>query len=100
MNAQIGLFGLDTSVRKTKRFDGPDLTTKDVIRLSGQMEKVFNLMRDGMYRSLSEIHSVVGGSEAGVSARLRDFRKTRFGGYTVQRRRRAEGLFEYQLLVR
>jgi len=41
-----------------------------------------------------------GGSEAGISARLRDFRKIKFGGHKVYRRRRGEaskGLHEYRL---
>jgi len=39
-------------------------------------------------------------SEGGVSARLRDFRKEKFGSHTVNRRRKAGGgTFEYQLIV-
>ena len=72
-------------------------------RLGGQLYRVFALMRDSEWRTLGEIASVAGGSEAGISARLRDCRKDRFGGHTVERRRRGEpkdGLWEYRLIVK
>lgn len=50
--------------------------------------------------TLGEIVAHVGGSEASVSARLRDLRKKQFGGFIVERRRRGEakrGLFEYRV---
>lgn len=79
---------------------------KDGKRLTGQLNRVRELMSDGKWRTLAEIQSVVGGSEAGVSARLRDLRKHHFGGLTVERRltverqRRTEsGLFEYRVLT-
>jgi hypothetical protein len=61
------------------------------------LERVRALMGDGKRRTLSEITAVVGGSEAGVSARLRDLRKPRFGSASVRRARRAghDGLWEY-----
>jgi hypothetical protein len=55
-------------------------------------------MLDGTWRTLEGIRSTVGGSEAGISARLRDLRKPRFGGYGVERRRVSGGLFEYRVL--
>jgi len=85
-------------------FDGPTFSPQyDGDRLTSQLAKVFTLMRDGSWRTLGEIADSVGGSEAGVSARLRDFRKERFGSHSVERRRRGEpsdGLFEYRLLIR
>jgi hypothetical protein len=54
-------------------------------------------MLDGQWRTLSQIVLHVGGSEAGVSARLRDLRKQKFGAYTVNGRRRSGGLWEYQV---
>lgn len=69
----------------------------DHARLKTQFQKVFFLMSDGEWRTLSEIASCVEGSEAALSARLRDFRKL---GHTVNRRRIDRGLFSYQLMVR
>lgn len=57
-------------------------------------------MLDGVWRTLGEIQAQVGGSEASVSARLRDLRKDGFGSYLIDRRRRGEpsrGLHEYRL---
>ncbi len=72
----------------------------DEQRLKSQLGRVYNLMCDGGWRTLAEIHEEVGGSQPGVSARLRDLRKEKFGAYQVLRRRRydpSSGLFEYQL---
>ena len=85
-------------------FDGTTFDAAlDAVRLSRQAQLVFDLMRDGQWRTLAEITRAIGcGSEAGVSARLRDFRKPKFGGFVVDRRRRGDGehgLFEYQLRV-
>lgn len=83
----------------TPHFYGPDLTARDTVRLTACLGKVKALMADGCWRTLSDISDAIGASEAGVSARLRDLRKLRFGGYAVQRRRVADGsaLFEYRL---
>lgn len=70
----------------------------DGVRLAGQKQRVFDLMRDGRYRTLARIAEVVGGSEAGVSARLRDLRKPQFGAFDVQKRRVAGGIWEYRLI--
>lgn len=72
----------------------------DAERLTNQLARVTAVMSDGRWRTLSEIQALAGGSEAGVSARLRDMRKSKFGGYAVERRRRGEpkaGLWEYRV---
>lgn len=70
---------------------------KDAKRLSDQHWRVLSLMRDGAWRTLAEIAAATKDPEASVSARLRDFRKPRFGAYTVERRRRDKGLHEYRI---
>ena len=83
--------------RKLK-FDGATFSAAlDSGRLTSQLAKVYRLMRDGRWRTLGDIRGIVGGSEAGISARLRDLRKKRFGGFTVERRRRTKALWEYQM---
>lgn len=75
----------------------------DKERLDSLYERVFNLMQDQQWRTLAEIVAVVGGSEGGVGARLRDSRKAEWGGHTVNHRRRGDGklgVFEYQLIVK
>ncbi len=82
-------------------FDGFTINKNlDDIRLKGLLHRVYRLMDDHRWRTLSEIQKEVGGSEAGVSARLRDLRKEKFGSHIVNRRRRGEGkkgLHEYSL---
>lgn len=70
-------------------------------RLRRQLTRVFALMSDARWRTLAEIAEIVGDPPASVSARLRDLRKPKFGGYEVERRRRAnpyKGIHEYRLL--
>jgi len=71
----------------------------DQERLSSQLERVKTLMQDGRWRTLAEISAITGGTESSVSARLRDLRKDRFGGHTVNRRRLIGGLYDYQLVL-
>jgi|SRR5215469_10796086 len=74
----------------------------DKDRLGTELRAVYSLMIDSEWRTLKEIQAQIGlGSEAGISARLRDLRKARFGRHTVNRRRRGDGkdgLFEYQFI--
>ena len=58
---------------------------EDFIRLNRQQQRVFDVMKDGQWRTLADIAALTGDPEASVSARLRDLRKARFGGSTVER---------------
>lgn len=71
---------------------------RDEERLNQQMRRVFSVMRDQRWRSLRAIADMTGDPEASVSARLRDFRKPKFGGLILNRRYVSDGVFEYQLL--
>ena len=73
----------------------------DLPRIATLQARVTDLMTDGQWRTLREIQAVTGGSEAGISARLRDMRKPQFGGYEVDRRRRypLSGVWEYRVLT-
>lgn len=59
----------------------------DEARLAAQAKRVWELMRDGRWRSLQEIAQETCDPQASVSARLRDFRKA---GLTVDRQSRGE----------
>lgn len=85
---------------ETARFDGETYDpTKDGPRLGAQLRRVLDLMSDGKWRSLGQISVLADAPAPSVSARLRDLRKPRFGGFTVQRRRVSEdGLWEYRLM--
>jgi len=81
------------------RFNGSDYDhEKDSPRLTGQILRVFNLMRDGQWRSLSDIAHQTGDPEASVSAQLRHLRKPRFGAHEVRKQNAGGGLFHYQLV--
>lgn len=87
--------------RPVTYFDGETYEpARDGERLEGQLQRVFALMADARWRTLAEIATAVDGSEAAVSARLRDLRKARFGGHTVNRRYLHDGIWQYQVLVR
>jgi hypothetical protein len=81
----------------------------DEIRLTKQSLRIFRLMVDGEWRTLSEINEETqseqnpkGDPPASVSAQLRHFRKKRFGSHLVDKRRRGDdtgGLWEYRLVM-
>lgn len=84
------------------KFDGATYDpTQDGPRLNTAMARVYDLCKDGKWRTLKEIASAVGCSESGASARIRDLRKPKFaaqfpsGG--VERRRVEGGLWEYKV---
>ena len=89
-------------------FDGKTYDPKtDEKRLTTQFQRVFAYMINSDWHTLPEIAKAISfppydqASEAGVSARLRDYRKKKFGNHTVNRRRKTGGgLFEYQLVVK
>lgn len=65
-----------------------------------QLERVYELMRDGKWRTLREIHRALGkGLDTSISARLRDLRKPFCGCRRVECRGRnhIRGLYEYRL---
>jgi len=81
-------------------FDGSTYEPiKDQKRLTGQLNRVYEFMKHGNWWSLAAISHYTGGSQASVSARLRDLRKEKFGSYIIDRRRMGNsGLFQYRLV--
>lgn len=84
-------------------FDGRTYQPEhDRERLNSQLRRVFDTMEDGLWRTLAEISEATGDPQASVSARIRDLRKVKFGGFSVDKRRRGEpmvGLWEYRLVT-
>jgi hypothetical protein len=84
------------------RFAGSDYDpAQDNGRLTGQIRRVFDAMRDGQWRTLAELEVITKDPPASISAQLRHLRKARFGGYAVNKRTRGDrkaGLYEYQLI--
>lgn len=75
---------------------------RDTVRLNRQATHIFQfLTKEPGWHTLTDIARATGHPEASVSARLRDLRKPRFGGSTVERRlARSDdsGLWEYRLI--
>lgn len=103
MTTQPDLFSPRPAQRNfsTSRFNGSDYQPKaDDARLRGQIKRIYEVMRDGAWRTLGEIESLTGDPPASISAQLRHLRKPRFGGLEVNKRARGlreSGLFEYQV---
>lgn len=88
----------------TTLFDGESFDPRyDAERLGDQMRRVWDVARDGAWRTPAEWEAAVGANWASVGARLRDFRKEKFGGMTVERRRWAghesSGVWQYRLVL-
>lgn len=87
-----------------KTFSGADYqATLDFDRLTTQIGKVLEAVQDGQWHTLRELSERTDAPEASVSAQLRNLRKPKHGGYTIERRRAAGvpeqcGLYEYRLV--
>ena len=85
-------------------FGGATLERTDVPRLGKQLQAVYDVMKDGQFRTLEQIAVAVNVgmgiyvTTPSISARLRDLRKEKFGGSKVSRRNLGDGQFEYQVL--
>ena len=85
-------------VPPSKAFDGATYKPeRDYPRLSGQLKRVFETMRDGEWHSPADLVAKCGGTEASVTARARDLRKRKYGGHVVERRYWGNGLHQYRL---
>lgn len=69
---------------------------RDGKRLTEQAKRVFQVMKFGEWKTLSQISHITHDPEASVSARIRDLRKA---GYRVDRRHVDKGLHEYRLVI-
>lgn len=61
-----------------------------------QRAEVWNCIRDKNWWTLYAISERTGNPAQSVSARLRDFRKKRYGERTIERRYQGKGVFEYR----
>jgi hypothetical protein len=79
-------------------FDGETYAPRrDYGRLHAQLTRVYAILRDGTWHTLPELARKTGDPEASISARIRDLRKVKFGGRTIQRRYVDRGLHEYRM---
>ena len=76
-------------------FKGKTITQDDVPRLTRQLDRVRELMLDGVWRTLAVIAHQCECSEASASARLRQLRNDE--GCTVDRVKIGPGLYKYRV---
>jgi len=82
-------------------FDGDTIDqARDGGRLRKQYNDVFRLMGDGEEHRLAWLARMTGHPESSISARIRDMRKEKFGGHTVERRFICAGLYSYRLIIK
>jgi len=85
------------------KFDGKTFDAKwDSRRLTGQLKGVYSIMKDGRWYTIREIENITNYPGGSISARIRDFRKKKYGEHEVNLRRRGKaeaGYWEYQLIV-
>lgn len=80
-------------------FDGQTYSPeRDGARLGRALGATLAIMQDGEWHTIDEIASRVGCSSPAASARIRDLRKEKFGGYDVERRHVSKGLWEYRIV--
>ena len=85
-------------LKSTPDFDGKTYErAKDHPRLMTQLERVRYILTTPTEKrwTLRELADAIGAPEASISARIRDLRKGKFGGYEVKHNRRDGGLWEY-----
>lgn len=82
-------------------FDGDTyVRATDHVRLQGLLLATYNYMADQRWHLLGDLAMAINCTPQGASARLRDLRKRKFGGFTVERRRVGTlGLYEYRLVL-
>lgn len=71
---------------------------RDGCRLRGQLELVAWLMRDGAWWTIPALAARVGCSQTSASARIRDLRKPKFGGHTIERQYVTRGVWRYRMV--
>lgn len=84
-------------------FDGATFDQRrDGKRLNAQLDDVRNFMvsHADEWWTLDELEVALGHPQASVSARLRDLRKKRFGGFEIARKYVARGQWAYRLAGR
>lgn len=101
MLSRAGLGEGGLKMARQSQFGGPDVTRDDAKRLSKSLGKVYEDMSRGTWVTLDRLALIAGCSVQGASARIRDLRKSQFGGHTIERRRMPgapAGVWEYRLV--
>ena len=101
MENQLSIFDYLKEDKMPKiRFNGPEyVPARDDVRLTGQIKRVFGVMKNSDWITVAEISDITGDPQTSISAQIRHLRKERFGGFDIPARRRNDSsLYEYKLL--
>lgn len=80
-------------------FDGRTFDQdRDGDRLKNALERVRRLLRSGRAWTAVELAEAAGCSETGVTARVRDLRKAKFGGHVIESKCVAGGKWTYRMV--
>lgn len=63
-----------------------------------QRQIVWQAVADGGWHYLADLAARLNLPEQSVSARLRDFRKARYGSHVVERKKQERGLYAYRVV--
>lgn len=98
---------MDNEEVKTAPFDGSDYSPEfDHTRLTKQIKRVYDCMKDGVWRTVGEIAVAIkrdtgeDDPENSIQAQLRNLRKEKYGKFLVVKRSRGDrmkALYEYHL---
>lgn len=78
-------------------YAGSTLDQADLPRIEFLVERVRKQLLRGEWLTLAYLSAVCKGSEASVSARIRDLRKEQWGGYFVEKKRLESGIWLYRI---
>lgn len=94
---QLNQIDFDSRLMK---FNGDDYQPeRDNPRLIGQILRIWEVMRDEDWHTLSEIERRTGDPQSSISAQLRHLRKKRFGQHTIEKEYMSNGLYQYRLII-
>jgi len=72
---------------------------RDHVRLTKKIKELYDLMKDGTWRTVAEIHEILGHKHSTIDANLRNLRREDKGYHqTPGRKRNGIGDFEYKLI--
>src|SRR5688572_12420258 len=102
--AQLNLF--DQKPKRKRKFHGADFVeSRDQSRLERQIDRIFNVMKDGVWRSVDEIAELTKDETTGfaykatsISAQLRNLKKPENGSHTLNRRHEGNGFYRFQII--
>jgi len=81
-------------------FHGDDYQKpRDHTRLKNQLETILDLLKKGSWYSLPQLSEMTGYMTSSISAQIRNARKERNGGYTIEKKYIENGLYLYRLVL-